>query len=289
MRFAFPLAFSDPTHACAMARAADEHGWDFVCVSDHVVHPERIHSVYPYTRDGRPRWEAPNPWPDPWVTIGAMAAATRRVRFFTNIFVLPMRNPFLAAKAVGTAALLSGGRVALGIGMGWMREEFDLLEQPFGRRGRRADEMLEVMRKLWTGRPVEHHGEFYDFAPVTMQPAPPNPVPVVVGGISEPALRRAARHDGWISDIHTTAELAGYVRTLRAHRRELGREDEPFEVVAACSDAVDADGYRRLADAGVTCLQTMPWLFYGASRDDLDGKLEGIRRFADDVFPHLRD
>ena len=289
MKFAMSMAFSDPAHWLPMAVAADEAGWDLALVSDHVVHPETIESPYPYTDDSKPRWDAPTPWPDPWVAIGAMAALTRRLRFCTGIYVLPMRNPFVVAKAVGTAAVLSGNRVSLGVGVGWMKEEFDLLEQPFARRGRRADEMLEVMRKLWSGGVVEHHGEFYDFAPLSMNPAPSKPVRVIVGGLSEPALSRAARlGDGWISDMHSTQEMREIATRLHALRREAGRADEPFDIVGACIDATDVDGYRRVADAGVTTLQTMPWLFYSGLTDDLQKKLDGIRRFADDVFPKLR-
>jgi probable F420-dependent oxidoreductase len=288
MKFAVSMAFSDPGHWLEMARAADHAGWHAVLVSDHVVHPETIRSPYPYTKDGAPRWQSDTAWPDAWVSIGAMAAVTERVRFMTGIYVLPLRNPFVVAKAVATAAVLSGDRVTLGVGVGWMREEFELLEQPFERRGRRADEMIEVMRKLWTGRVVEHHGEFYDFAPLSMLPAPRARVPIVVGGISDTALRRAARlGDGWISDIHTLAELRDITARLRGLRQECGRGEEPFEIVAACSDAVGIDGYRRLQDAGVTCLQTMPWFFYGGPTEDLARKVEGIRRFADDVIAKL--
>ena len=125
-----------------------------------------------------------------------MAAVTERIRFFTNVFVLPMRNPFPVAKQVATAAALSGGRVSLGVGMGWCEEEFDLLEQPFAGRGKRADEQLEVLRKLWAGGWVEHHGDHYDFPRLEMSPSLDAPVPILVGGISDAALRRAARHDG---------------------------------------------------------------------------------------------
>jgi len=212
---------------------------------------------------------------------------TERLRFYTGIYVLPMRNPLLVAKAVGTAAYLSRGRVTLGIGVGWMREEFELLEQRFEARGRRADEMIEVIRKLWAGGMVEHHGEFYDFDRLQMSPALDAPVPVLVGGLSEPALRRAARNDGWISDLHTTDELREIVSRIRAHRRKLGREDAPLQIVAACKDAVDVDGYRRLEEVGVTHIQTMPWLFYGLSGDVLEQKQEGLRRFADDVIARM--
>lgn len=289
MRFVVPTAFSDPTHLCALARAADEAGYDAIAISDHVVHPQKIESAYPYTEDGSIRWTEDTPWPDPWVAIGAMAAATERIHFLTNIFVLPLRNPFLVAKAVGTAAVLSGNRVALGIGVGWMQDEFRLMEQDFRRRGARADEMVEVMRKLWSGDFVDHHGRFYDFDPVRMLPAPSAPVPIYVGGVSEPALRRAARlGDGWVSDLHSADELRDIAARLRAYRAECGREERPFAVVGACRDAFGVDGIRRLEDAGVTHYATLPWLFYPGPRDSLDHQRDGLRRFADDVIAKAR-
>jgi probable F420-dependent oxidoreductase len=289
MHFIASLVFSDPTHFCEVARVGDECGWDGIVVSDHVVHPDKIASPYPYTRDGSPRWKAPAPWPDPWVAIGAMAAVTERIRFYTGVYVLPLRNPFVVAKAVGTAAVMSGGRVTLGVGVGWMKDEFDVLGQSFRNRGRRMDEMIEVMRALWAGGMVEHHGEFYDFDRLQMSPAPKEPIPLLVGGLSEPALRRVGRlGDGWISDIHTTEELRQIVAKIRGYRAEYGRADAPLEIVAACSDAFDADGFRRLEEVGVTHVQTMPWLRYGGSTDSLDDKRNGIRRFADDVIAKLR-
>jgi len=289
MKFVTSLAFSDPTHFCEIARAADDCGWDGIVVSDHVVHPEKIESPYPYTRDGSTRWQAPAPWPDPWVAVGAMAAVTERIRFTTGIYVLPLRNPFVVAKAVSTAAVMSGDRVNLGIGVGWMKDEFDLLDQSFRNRGRRMDEMIEVMRTLWAGGMVEHHGEHYDFGRLQMSPAPKARIPILIGGLSEPALRRVGRlGDGWISDIHTTQELREIVAKIRAYRDEYGRADAPLEVVAACSDVFEADDFRRLEDIGVTHLQTMPWLMYGASTDSLDDKVDGIRRFANDVIDKLR-
>ena len=289
MKFCVSVAFCDPRHLVEVARTADAAGWDVLAVSDHVVHPEKIATPYPYTPDGQPRWEAPAPWPDPWVAIGAMASATQRLRFLTTIYVLPLRNPLAAAKAIGTAAVLSDHRVTLGIGVGWMEEEFILLEQGFRARGRRMDEMLEVMRKLWSGGMVEHHGEFYDFARLQMSPAVERRIPILSGGISDAALRRVGRTtDGWISDLHTTEELRGYVAKLRNLRAEFGREDEPLEIVAACRDAATLDGYRRLEELGVTTLITMPWVFYGHDGSSLEGKCEGLRRFAGDVIEKLR-
>jgi len=170
VKFAVVLAYNDPTRYLELARAAEAAGFDSMVVSDHVVHPEKLASVYPYTDDGLPRWVPFTPWPDPWVAIGAMSAVTKRLRFIVNVVVLPMRSPFLVAKTVGTAAVMTGNRVTLGVGAGWMREEFELLEQPFRGRGRRMDEMIEVMRKLWAGGMVEHHGKFFRFDRLEMSP-----------------------------------------------------------------------------------------------------------------------
>lgn len=288
MKFVTSMAFSDPADFCELAKTADECGWEGIVVSEHLVHPEKIKSPYPYTKDGTPRWEAPSPWPDPWVAIGAMAAVTKRIRFYTGVFILPLRHPLIVAKAVGTAAILSGGRVHLGIGVGWMKEEFDLLEQNFRNRGKRTDEIIEVLRKLWSGGMVEHHGDFYDFDRLQMSPAPAEPIPIIVGGVSEAALRRVGRlGDGWISDIHTTEELREIVARIRGYRAEYERSDAPLEIIAASSDAFDLDGFRRLEDVGVTHVQTMPWLMYGGSTDSLDDKRDGLRQFADDILAKL--
>lgn len=288
MKFILPTAFIDPTHFTAMARAADECGWWAMAVSDHVVHPEKIESSYPYVADGRPYWGSTNPWPDPWVVIGAMAAVTERLRFLTNVFILPARNPVLVAKTVGTAAVISNDRVALGIGVGWMREEFEILGQSFTNRGSRTDEAIEVLRKLWKGGIVEHHGKHYSFPKLEMSPAPKRPVPIYCGGLSDAALRRAAtRCDGWISVIHSVEEIREFGDKLSALRSQAGRGDQPFEMIVACNDAFDLDGYKRLEAAGATALITVPWLFYEGKAASLDDKLDGIRRFADDVIAKL--
>ncbi|MFP5255082.1 MAG: TIGR03619 family F420-dependent LLM class oxidoreductase [Acidimicrobiia bacterium] len=284
MQFCYSATFSAPHELVALARAGDEAGWSTLTVSDHLVNPVTTRSRYPYTADGSRRWEMGTPWPDPWVTIGHLAAVTERLRFLTTVYILPARTPVHVAKQVGTAAVLSGNRVELGIGMGWMEEEFELMGVPFAQRGRRADEMLELLPRLWSGEVVEHHGEHFEVPPLEMLPAPTEPIPVIVGGLSEAALRRAARHDGWVSDLHTLEELQEICARLDRYRAEAGREDRPFAVYASVRDAWDLDGYRRAAEAGVTHLVTMPWLFYAGAEADLTEKVEGIQRFAEDVI-----
>lgn len=288
MKFAISTAFTPIDQVCQLAQAADRCGYEMIAVSDHVVHPREIKSPYPYTPDGSLRWEPFTDWSDAWVMIGAMASVTERIQFTTNIYVLPMRNPFLVAKSVATASAVSRGRVTLGIGVGWMEEEFDLLGQSFRGRGKRTDEMIEVLRKLWAGGWVEHHGEFYDFPELEMSPAAPD-IPIYCGGLSKPALRRAATLcDGWVSDLHPIDEMKQIVDGLKELRADSARADIPFTVLAASREAFGLDGHKRLADAGATHCMTFPWAHYhGDEPVTLQQKLDSIERFAQDIVTHF--
>ncbi len=284
MKFVLSTSFSSVADLTALAPVADDTGWHAMSFSDHVVHPQEISTPYPYTEDGSRRWPAFTDWPDPWVVIGALAAITTRLRFTNNIFVLPMRNPFLVAKAISTAALISNNRVTPAFGVGWSEDEFGLMQQEFRSRGRRMDEMLEILRLLWSGEWVEFQGEYYQFPPLEMNPPPPGRIPIWIGGISEPAMKRAARlADGWVTDLQTSAEIINCLGRILAWRSDYGRQGE-FDVMATPSDAWDIDGYRRLQDAGVTHILTMPWAFYHGDTDQLEHKLDGVRRFADEVI-----
>lgn len=236
-----------------------------------------------------PRFDETDPFPDPWVAISAMAAVTQRIRFHTNVFVLPARNPFHVAKILGTAAIFSNYRVALGIGMGWMPEEFVAGGQDFRTRGKRADEMIEVMRKLWTGERVEHHGEFYDFAPLRMCPAPAQDIPIYVGGFSKPALRRAAHNDGWISDLHSLAELEALCQQVDEQCERAGTLDKPFQKLSfGCTDGEGVAGFRAMRDMGITVATTMPAVMYsGDMKPPLQENIDCIKRFADEVIGKL--
>ncbi len=272
----------------AVARAAEAAGFDSVALSDHVVYPEVIASKYPYTDDGRPQYEPEWDFPDPWIAIGAISSVTTRLEFLTNVYVLPARNPLLVAKAVGTAAAMSGGRVSFGIGAGWMREEFDLLEQRFAGRGKRMDEMVELLRKVWTGGFVEHHGEHYDFDRLEMRPVPPGPVPVLVGGDSEVALRRAARLDGWIGVNYSLDQLEAHCETLHRYRAEVGLADEPLEIVASPLAAPRPETIERLEKMGVTTVLTSSWMAFDQRNVESAGQaIEFVEKYsAKFIAPH---
>ena len=283
MKFSQALLGANPLDWPRIAAAAEEAGFDSVAVSDHVVYPARLESRYPYTPDGTPMFSPEEDWPDPWVAVGAMSSVTTDLRFLTNVYVLPLRNPFVVAKAVGTAAYLSRGRVGLGIGAGWMAEEFELMGQPFARRGKRMDEMVEVVRTLWRGGMVEHHGEFYDFDPVEMRPAPPAPVPIYVGGHSEIAMRRAATlGDGWLGMYYSVEKLEQHCRTLERAREDAGTADRPFEIIASPMVTPTAENCERLEAAGVTTILTSAWMAQGVlGPDSTEQAIELIATFGE--------
>lgn len=287
MKFWQASTYLPPEQLADLARASEAAGFDGVMVSDHIAYPEHLSSPYPYTPDGRPPFERDTPWPDAWVAIAHMAAVTTRLRFSTNVYVTPARPLLGVAKQVATASVLSGGRVALGTGAGWMREEFDLMGQPFERRGARLDEMLAVLARLWTGEVVEHHGDFYDLPPVSISPVPPAPVPVWVGGDSDAALARAARNDGWIGNLYQPEDAFSNAERMVKALRNAGREpdDRGFELMLSVYALNDLDLFHRLEDAGVTALVTAPWML---AEPSWDARRASIERFGDEVIATMR-
>ena len=271
-----------PGEYLEVARAAEAAGFDHISVPDNVMYPRRVSAPYPYAPDGERIWDADTPCMDPWVVIPAMAAVTRRIRFFSNVLKLAIREPILVAKTVGSAAVLSSERVALGVGLSWMPEEFRFLHQDMRSRGTRVDEAIAVIRLLLGGGMVEHPGTHYDFEPLTLSPAPTRPVPIYVGGTSPAALRRAALlGDGWLSMIHGPEELRGLIERLRGLRRDAGLSRRPFEIKVLWAAPLRRDDVERLEALGVTDLLVTPWLFEDRTCDGIEKKRESLMRFAD--------
>jgi probable F420-dependent oxidoreductase len=284
LRFWNSLTWLDADQVVPMAQLSEQLGFHGVTVSDHVVHPAKIESAYPYTADGKPMFDEDADWPDPWVLVGALSSVTTRLRFTTNIYVVPMRHVLQVAKTIGTAALVSNGRVALGMGAGWMREEFELLGQDFDRRGKRLDEMVDALRLLWTGELVEYHGDHVDFDLVSMKPPPPGGrVPIWGGGQSPAAIRRAARLDGWVGTVYPPDEAVAYAEKVREARRVAGTLDrDDFEVALAVYAVPTPELVRRLEDAGVTSLFSAPWML--ASGSTWDERRTTMEQFAERTF-----
>jgi probable F420-dependent oxidoreductase len=266
-----------------VARCLDEAGFTGVMSADHMIFPRELSSPYP-SPEGKPFWRPETPWPDSWVMIGAMAAVTTNLRFSNSVYIASARPLLEVAKQVATASALSGGRVSLGVGVGWMREEFDLLGQDFDNRGPRTNEMIQALRALWKGGWVSWEGEYYHVPELMIEPHPPAPVPILCGGESGPALRRAARYcDGWIGTAYAFDDAVAMIERLQACRRESDRDGEPFEIIIALRDVPSVDLFRRAEDIGVTGVMCAPW--GGAEGTTPDDRFRApIERFAEKII-----
>lgn len=236
-------------------QTAEAAGFASLWASEHVVFFEDYAPTYPYAASGRPPMEADTAMMEPLNLLSFIAAKTKRIRLGTGVFLLPQRNPVYTAKETATVDVLSGGRLDFGIGVGWLREEFEAVDVPFEERGARCDEYIEILKRLWTKDIAEFSGRFYELAPCIQKPHPvqrPHP-PILVGGTSAPAIRRAARlGDGWVAINLTVAQVSEKLTSLRAQRQDAGLSMDGFRstlmMVNYPVTPADLAGYR---DAGI--------------------------------------
>src|SRR4051794_10987277 len=284
MKFGLALFGVSPRFYGEIARVAEQNGFESVWMPEHLVLPVDIPPTYLYSESGYPPITADTPMYDAWVVLSAIGAVTETIRLATNVYILPLRHPIVTARAITTLDRLTNGRVTLGIGVGWLEEEFDVVGQPFHDRGKRTDEIMELLRKLWRDDVIEHHTEHYDFGPIKFQPKPiqKQGIPIEVGGTSKPALRRAGRlGDGWVeTGTKDFDELASRIAIIQAARKEAGRENLPFEITSGIGR--DLDGVRRAAELGVTrVVSGAPATGARVSKEDV---MEWIKRYSDEVI-----
>jgi alkanesulfonate monooxygenase SsuD/methylene tetrahydromethanopterin reductase-like flavin-dependent oxidoreductase (luciferase family) len=197
MQFTLSLGFCPHTWYVPLAQAAERAGWDSIAVPDGLFHYEKTSVPYPYSIDGERFWRADTHFLDPFVVIATMAAVTSRIRFYPSVLKLAVREPLLVAKELSSCAVLAAGRVALGVGLSPWPEDFEVLRQDWAQRGPRSAEQIEIIRGLLRGGMYEFHGRFYQVPRLQIAPVPERPVPIYIGGLAEPVLRRAARiYDG---------------------------------------------------------------------------------------------
>jgi len=230
--------FPDLASAVRMVKAAEAAGFDSVIAVDHVVFPHKYTSVYPYAPDGRLPGGPGGALPDPLIWMAAMAAVTTTLRFMTGVIILPLRNPLVLAKQVATLDHMSGGRIELGIGVGWLKEEFKAVGVPFDKRGKRSDEYIAAMRTLWAEDGASFAGEFVKFDEVSSNPKPVRGrVPIVIGGHSEAAARRAGRlGDGFFPSIGSQVDTVPLFDVVRRTAEAAGRDPKSIEIMAGCPD-----------------------------------------------------
>ncbi|WP_417765178.1 LLM class F420-dependent oxidoreductase [Spongiibacter tropicus] len=262
MKFWQVISWCETEHLVEVARHAEQLGFEGVILAEHIYYPKRSRSHYFYSEDGRSIQNADMAFPDPLISFAAMASVTQRLKMLTGIYVLPLRHPIEAAKNMATLAVLSDNRFMLGFGAGWLQEEFEQFGVDFHRRGGRLDEMLTIMQALWRGEEVSFHGEHFQLDDVNIRPYPSKPVPLIGGGHSGAALRRAVRScDGWYGPGNTLAELRTQVPALLQARREAGLPTEGYEVIAPLTEPLTPDAVNEMSALGVTATVSYPFLF----------------------------
>lgn len=275
------LGFTPAEMLVELAVAAERVGFDGVSLPEHLVTPTTITTPNPYVPAGGAGYAPETPFVDPFVAFGAIGSRTTTLRMLANVYVLPLRHLFVAAKSVSSAAVMTGNRLVLGVGIGWLREEFAAAGASFDDRGARTDDMLVLLERLLRGEVVESSGAHHEFAELRITPTPNKPVPVLVGGASGPALRRAARADGWIGVNYTEQALLPILARLRGIREAVGDAHRPFQVVVSRPPDFDREMAARYAAAGVTGMVNRPTIFAVGETASVAEHESAMREFVD--------
>lgn len=290
MRFTLMLGIGGYQDYLAIAQAAEAHGWTSVSMPDSIFFPQKTESDYPYADTEAVRqFIGASPFIEPIVAMTMMATVTKTLRFYPGVMKVPVRQPLLLAKALSSLAVVSNNRISLGAGLSPWKEDFTYNNTSFEKRGQLMDECIAILRGAMSGEYFEFHSENFEFGPMKMLPVPTKPVPILIGGHAKVALKRAARiGDGWISantDFATLQTLVGELNTLRAEYGTLNKPD--YEIHVMDQGATTVAEFQRLRDLGATDLCAVPWNVYDASLD-LQGKIDGLRRFGDEIIAKMR-
>ncbi len=290
MRFTYAEAMTDSSYYVPLAQAAEAAGYSSITVADSLAYPKDSDSTYPYTADGSRTFLEDKEFIETFVLCAAMGAVTSTLRFTPFVLKLPVRPPVLVAKQAASVATLTNNRLALGVGISPWPEDFEIMGVPFAKRGKRMDECMDIVRGLTTGGYFEFHGEFYDIPAIKISPTPTEPIPLLVGGHADAALRRAVvRGDGWMHGGGPVEELDALLAKIADIRTAEGLTDKPFEVHIISLDAYTLDGIKRLEDRGVTDVIVgfrLPYIV-GPDTEPLDKKIEHLNRYAENVIHKL--
>ena len=289
MRFTYAESMTDSSFYIPLAQAAERAGFDAMTIADSVAYPLESDAKYPYTPDGDREFLDGKEMIEAFVLASALSAVTTTLHFNFFVLKLPIRPPALVAKQAGSIAALFGNRLGLGVGTSPWPEDYDLMGVPFARRGKRMDECIEIIRGLTTGEYFEFHGEFYDIARTKMTPAPSRPIPILIGGHADLALRRASRNDGWMHGGGPAEELDDLLAKLQEYRRAEGRTGDDYQVHVISMDAYKPDGIRRLEDKGVTDVMVgfrLPYII-GPDTEPLENKIRNLEKYADKMISKM--
>jgi len=289
MKFWQAITWAETEQLIEIARFAEEMGFHGLMSGDHAVYPESIAPKYPYSESGVPPMQSDDEYPDQTAIFAAMASVTSKILFTCGVYVLPLRNPHEVARASATLAILSNDRFILGVGIGWMKEEFDIYGIDFHQRGKITNESIEVLQTLWSGQMVEYHGAHFDFPRVQLSPAPHTPPPIYIGGSSQIALQRAARvGNGYIGAGTAPDDVGPLLQRLSALRKEYGRDHLPFEAMIGITAAPSLKLYQRLTNDGLESTVAPPFHYaLGKKHSTIDEKKQFMEFYAESIIRHF--
>jgi len=286
MRFHYAESMTKVAYYLPLAQAAEANGYAGFTIPDSLIYPKASGTEYSYTEDGGREFLENKPFVESLIMAAAMGAATKTLQMTTNVLKLPVRPPLYTAKMASSIAALTDNRLNLGVGLSVWPEDYAVMGVPYADRGKRMDECIEIVRGLTAGGYFEFHGQFFDLPPVKLNPVPTKPLPILIGGHSDPALRRAARNDGFMFAGGRPGELEELLTKLKAFREEAGTSGRPFRIFATDMGGVDVDSVKRHTELGVTDMVVVFRNLYDVAEDSqsLEQKLDDIKRFADDVI-----
>lgn len=290
MRFSYTESMCDPSYYVTLAKTAEELGFHGMTIPDSICYPKDSDAKYPYNGTGERQFLEDKPFIEPFTLIPALGAVTTKLHFATFVVKLPIRTPVLMAKSATSVAVMTNNRFSLGVGTSPWPEDFEVCFQDWKTRGKRMDEMIAIIRGLLRGEFFAYEGEHYTLPSIKICPAPKKPVPILIGGHAEAALKRAAYlGDGWMFAGGAPEELSRCLDRLAVLRREAGREHEPFEIHAGSMDAFKLDGVKRLEDQGITDVIVGFRNAYDNAPDiqPLDVKIGALRKYADKIISKL--
>ena len=288
MRFHYAESMTQVRNYLPLAKEAEAHGYAGVTIPDSLIYPKASDASYSYTEDGGREFLENKEFIESFILATAIGVTTTTLEMTTNVVKLPVRPPLYTAKLVSSIAALTNDRFNLGVGLSVWPEDYEVMGVPYPKRGKRFDECIEIVRGLCAGGYFEYHGEFYDLPPVKLNPVPGKPLPILIGGFSDAAFKRAARNDGFMyagGDGGTDA-LADTLQKIGQFRSEAGTLDKPFRIFATAMGEITPDVVKRHEDLGVTDMPVAFRNLYAVEEDTqpLQEKIDDLRRFADTVI-----